>query len=438
MFFVKDSVGTSKWQNWAGNVKGELSQTLLPRDVKQLSNLIWNSQKQHKTIRVTGAAHSFSPVAKPDDVAISLHHMRGLIEIDQETNEATFWAGTYLYEIGPILEQFGLALENMGDIQQQTIAGAISTGTHGTGVTLGSLSSQIVKWGFVDGLGNYHEHTRGDDDLSRALHISLGLLGVLVKVTIKTVPLYSLKYQSMHYPFTEGSQLWSTMIREHRHVEWYYFPGEEQIQVKIMDQIPIVKQPRTSKKIEDLKTNIVENGLLFIASELCKRQPKMTKWVSLLASKTVPTGIKEGLCYEIFPSARNVKFLEMEYAIPLENFQECMQEIHFTLKSHPFKVHFPIECRTMMGESGILSPTQGKESAYLAFHMYKGMDEKDYFRWVQSLMKKYGGRPHWGKLNDLTKDRILELYPEYPLFLKIREKYDPENVFVTDYFKSFI
>lgn len=438
MFSVKDWIDKSKWQNWAGNVKGMPTQSILPSDVKQLSNLIWNSQKQHKTIRVTGAAHSFSPVAKPDDIAISLHNMRGLIEIDPESKEATFWAGTYLYEIGPILEQFGLALANMGDIQQQTIAGAISTGTHGTGVSLGSLSSQIVKWGFVDGLGNYHEHTRGDDDLSKVLHISLGLLGVLVKVTMKTVPLYSLKYQSLHYPFTEANQLWSTMIREYRHVEWYYFPGEEQIQIKIMDQIPIVKQTRKSKKIEDLKTSIVENGLLFIVSELCKRQPKMTKWVSHLASKTVPTGIKEGLCYEIFPSARNVKFLEMEYAIPLENFQECMQEIHFTLKSYPFKVHFPIECRTMMGESGILSPTQGKESAYLAFHMYKGMDEKDYFRWVQSLMKRYDGRSHWGKMNVLTKERILELYPEYPLFLNIREKYDPENVFVTNYFKSLI
>ncbi|WP_397538727.1 D-arabinono-1,4-lactone oxidase [Rummeliibacillus pycnus] len=438
MFSVKDWVDTRKWQNWAGNVKGTPTQSLLPHDTKQLSNLIWNTQKQHKTIRVTGAAHSFSPIAKPDDIAISLHNMRGLIDINRDTGEATFWAGTYLYEIGPILAQFGFALANMGDIHEQTIAGAIGTGTHGTGVTLGSLSSQVVMWGFVDGLGNYHEHTRGDDDISKALHISLGLLGVLVKVTIKTVPLYSLKCQTTHYNFDEANKVWDMMIREHRHVEWFYFPGTERIQVKIMDQIPIVEQSKKSKTVEDLKNNVIENGLLLVVSEVCKIQPKATKWVSNLASKSLPNSVKQGLSYEIFPSSRKVKFLEMEYAIPLEHFNDCMEEIHFTLKSHPFKVHFPIECRTTKGESGFLSPTQDRESAFIAFHMYRGMDEKDYFRWVQKLMRKYNGRPHWGKMNHLTKEHILELYPNYPRFLQLREKYDPENIFVTDYFKKLI
>lgn len=438
MFSIKERVGAFRWENWAGNVKGLPILALLPQDMKQLSNFIWNIQKQHKTIRVTGAAHSFSPVAKPDDIAISLHNMRGLIDLDKETGEATFWAGTYLYEIGPILAGFGFALANMGDIQEQTIAGAISTGTHGTGVTLGSLSNQVVMWGFIDGLGNYHEHFRGEDDLSQALHISIGLFGVLVKVKIKTVPLYSLECKSMHCSFKEANKDWNTMIREHRHVEWFYFPGSEQIQVKIMNQISIVEQTRTSKVIEDLKNNVIENGLLYVASEICKRQPKTTKWVSKLASKSVPIGIKQGLSYQMFPSTRKVKFLEMEYAIPLENFQECMNEIHYTLKSHPFNVHFPIECRTMKGEKGFLSPTQGRESAFIAFHMYKGMDEKNYFRWVQSLMRKYEGRPHWGKMNELTKDRILELYPNYSLFLALREKYDPKNIFVTEYFTELI
>lgn len=438
MFSVKDWVDTRKWQNWAGNVKGIPTQSLLPHDTKQLSNLIWNTQKQHKTIRVTGAAHSFSPIAKPDDIAISLHNMRGLIDINTETGEATFWAGTYLYEIGPILAQFGYALANMGDIQEQTLAGAIASGTHGTGVTLGSISNQVVMWGFVDGLGNYQEHTRGDDDLSNALHLSLGLLGVLVKATLKTVPLYSLKCQSIHYSFHTAIKDWDKMIREHRHVEWFYFPGVEQIQVKLMDQIPIVEQSKRAKTVEDLKNYVIENGLLYIVSEVCRKKPKTTKWVSYLSAKSIPTGVIQGLSYEIFPSPRKVKFLEMEYAIPLEKFQECMEEIHFTLKSHPFKVHFPIECRTTRGEKGFFSPTQGNESAFIAFHMYKGMSEKHYFRWVQTLMRKYNGRPHWGKINHLTKEQIMELYPKYLHFQQIRKKYDPENIFVTEYFKKII
>ncbi|MBK3495230.1 FAD-binding protein [Viridibacillus sp. YIM B01967] len=436
MFSVKDWVDNKQWANWAGNVVSKPSSALLPHSTEQMASIIAKANNSGQTIRVTGAAHSFSPVAKPDDIAVSLHNMRGLIDVDQESGEVTLWAGTYLYEIGPLLKEHGLALQNMGDIQAQTIAGAVSTGTHGTGITLGSISNQVVAWGFVDGLGKYHEHRRGDDELSQSLHLSLGLLGVLVQVTIQTVPLYSLKCESKQTLLDVALQDWPQLIRDNRHLEWFYFPGNEKIQVKMMNIVPLMEQSKSSKVIESIKSQVVENGLFYIMSELCRKQPKRTALVSKISASSVPNGIKTGLSYEIFPTPRHVKFLESEYAIPLEHFEACMEEIHYMLQSHPFRVHFPIECRTAAGEVGYLSPTQGRESAFLAFHMYKGMDEKPYFRWVQQLMTKYNGRPHFGKANALTSDRTAELYPDLPKFLAQREKSDPNNVFMTAYFKT--
>ncbi|MED3804550.1 D-arabinono-1,4-lactone oxidase [Lysinibacillus xylanilyticus] len=436
MFSIDKWKNGEKWTNWAGNVISYPSEMYLPRSIEEITNIVKHARELGKTIRVTGAAHSFSAVAMPEHIALSLHNMRGLIAVNEEKQEVTLWSGTYLYEIGPLLAKHGFALINMGDIQEQTIAGAVSTGTHGTGVSLGSLSSAVTRWGFVDGTGTYREHVRGMDDLSEALHVSLGMLGVLVKVTIKVIPLYSLHYVSTRDTLENGLAIFAEDIRQNRHVEWFYFPGSETIQVKRMNAIAPVYQSDWSKRIETLKLQIIENGAFFAMSELCKWKPSLSGAMSKLAAANVVEGEKTGISYEIYPSPRSVKFQESEYAIPLTQFEECMEEIHATFKSGIFDVHFPLECRTSAGEAGFLSPTQGQESAFVAFHMYKGMQEEPYFEWVHTMMKKYKGRPHWGKLNHLTAKYVYELYLDIEKFLAIRSQLDPDNVFLTGYLRK--
>ncbi|MGE7941437.1 D-arabinono-1,4-lactone oxidase [Lysinibacillus xylanilyticus] len=436
MFSIDKWKYGEKWTNWANNVISYPSEMCLPQSIEEVTKIVKHARESGKTIRVTGAAHSFSAVAMPEHIALSLHNMRGLIAVNKEKQEATLWAGTYLSEIGPLLAQHGFALINMGDIQEQTIAGAVSTGTHGTGVTLGSLSSTVTKWGFVDGTGTYREHTRGMDDLSEASHVSLGMLGVLVQVTIKVIPLYSLHYVGTRDTLANGLTIFSKDIRQHRHVEWFYFPGSETIQVKRMNAVAPVYQSDWSKRMESLKLQIVENGAFYAVSELCKWRPSLSGAMSKLAAANVVEGEKTGISYEIYPSPRSVKFQESEYAIPLVQFEACMEEIHATLKRGIFNVHFPLECRTTAGEAGFLSPTQGQESAFIAFHMYKGMPEEPYFEWVHTMMKKYKGRPHWGKQNHLTAQYVYELYPDIEKFLAIRRQYDPDHVFFTGYLRK--
>ncbi|WP_313892336.1 D-arabinono-1,4-lactone oxidase [Psychrobacillus sp.] len=436
MFSLNDFQSTKQWTNWSGNVVSSPPIRKLPKSFDEVSAIV--KEAKGSSIRVTGAAHSFSQIAQPDEIALSLHHLRGLLHVNVEKQEATFLAGTYLYEVGPLLAQHHLALENMGDIQYQSIAGAVCTGTHGTGIALGSLSNQVVEWKWIDGNGELHSHRRTDDDLSKALHVSLGLLGIIVEVTLKAVPLYGLQVESYHTQLHEGLQSWDTDQRMNRHLEWFYFPGQEKVQAKKSTMVQPNRQTFSSKAVEFVNGNIIENYGFYFLSEWCKRNPKKTKWVAELSAKMVPTGKKQGLSFEMFPTPRLVRFLETEYAIDQTKFQACMEEIHAHLASHPFDVHFPIECRTTAGENAFLSPTSGKETAFIAFHMYRGMDETKYFKWVHELMEKYEGRPHFGKMNVLTEERLQILYPELPTFLNLRETYDEHNVFISKYFKQLL
>ena len=434
MFSVEQFSQGKPWTNWSEQFVSYPAY-YAPKSIDELADIIKDHAGSGRTIRTTGAAHSFSPVAMPEHSALILHHLRGLQSVDMERMEATFYAGTYLYEVGPLLEQFGLAVMNMGDIDVQTLAGVISTGTHGTGVTLGSFSSMVVKWTLVDGRGELITHERADDDLSNALHLSLGLLGVLVSVTIRVMPLYSLQYESSREKLGDSLQCFSKDIRRNRHVEWYYFPGSELIQVKRMNIVPLCFASEKERKREQRKLDLLENRLFEGASRLCRWRPEWSGSVSRLSSRMISEGTKTDVCYKVYPTPRRVKFTETEFAIPLEKFEACMEEIHAVMKKGLFQVHFPIECRTTMGESGFLSPTQGRESAFLAFHMYKGMDETAYFRWVFDLMDRYDGRAHWGKVNRYDKMDMAMYYPEVEKFNELRRQFDSRQVFMTSYFK---
>ena len=436
MLFVKNAKRKNEWINWAGNVTAGPAYNHRPKNLTEIQELIDSCRIRVASLRVTGAGHSFSAVAQPDNDSMTLDHLRGLISYDSEAMEARLWAGTYLHEAAPLLETIGMGFENMGDVQVQTIAGAISTGTHGTGITLGSLSNQIVAWTWIDGIGTIHHHRRGNDDLSKAISLSLGLLGVIVDVTLKTIPLYSLQVKSTRRTFSDALSEWPSDLQSNRHMEWFYFPGTTTVQVKKTNIVPLVRQGRQSKAVDIVKNGLIETAAFKVISEICRIKPSLSRKMTALSASSVPTGVKEGIYHEVLPSPRLVKFTEAEYALPLALFEKVIEEIHHFMLAHPFYVHFPIECRVTAGEDAFLSPTQGEETVFLAFHMYKGMDDQPYFKWVHKLMEQYGGRPHFGKVNNLTLDKIKVLYPDIERFMEIRGAYDPKEVFMSCYMRQ--
>ena len=435
MLFINGQKKSEGWTNWARNLKATPTYFHVPNTVQEIKGIVDSCRVRGTSLRVTGAGHSFSAVAQPENETLSLENLRGLISYDAKTMEARMWAGTYLHEAAALLATIGMAFENMGDGQEQTIAGAISTGTHGTGLTLGSLSNQIIAWTWIDGQGNLQHHRRGDDDLSKALSLSLGLLGVLVDVTIQTIPLYSLRVERTKETFNDALSKWTVDLENNLHMEWFYFPGTDTVQVNRTNPIPYVRQSRKSKAVERVKNGLIETAALKVISEACRMNPRLSRKMTAISAQSVPSGVKEGIYHEVLPSPRLVKFTETEYALPLGNFETVIEEIHHFLHAHPFYVHFPIACRVTAGEDAFLSPTQGQETVFLAFHMYKGMDDGPYFKWVHNLMEKYDGRPHFGKLNDLTSEKVKLLYPEVNRFLEIRKQYDPFGIFMSRYMK---
>ncbi|MDO5769055.1 MAG: D-arabinono-1,4-lactone oxidase [Psychrobacter sp.] len=434
MFSLSQWNDTRQWQNWTGYVTATPEQKLAPDSIEALQEIVKSAVKDNKRVRVTGAAHSFSGCAQPEEIAVTLHHMRGIDSVDTAAKEVTLFAGTYLHEIGDMLRAHGFALENMGDIQNQTIAGSISTGTHGTGITLGSVSSQVVAWEWVDGTGKLHYHRRladaDNDDLANALHISMGMLGIFTRLTLKVVDLYGLREESAVYSFEQGLAQFHEATHAHRHMEWFLFPGTNKLQQKTLTVIPPKPMSQMQKFKDGIESKLVLNGAFYLVSELARKKPNYTKKVSQLSANNIPNTVREGYSYEVFPKPRGVVFNESEYFIKLSDFDRCITEINNALLEDTKGSHFPIEVRAHKAERGFLSPTQGNDSVALSFHVYKGIDSEPFFNWVKSEMKKWQGRPHWGKVNKLSLDELLELYPNLPKFLALREQYDPHNVFM--------
>lgn len=428
------------WKNWAATASSAFEALYTPKSTAELQDIVKKAARQHKRVRVIGASHSFSPVAMPEHIVLSLHHMRGLEKVDPTTNEAVILGGTYLHEIGPLLKEHGYALENMGDIQEQTIAGAVSTGTHGTGITFGSLSNQVAAWEWIDGNGNlhYHRRTGKNDDLANALHVSMGLLGILVRLTIKVVPLYSLKVTTFRTTIADAMSSWKIDMQTNRHLEWFYFPGTDIVQIKQMEKVAPIAQRKEEKINASFSKICIENHVFYLLSEWCRRNPKRSQLVSNISAKTIPNRIETGYSYEMFASPRKVKFYETEYAIPIKNFLPCIEMIASYLQKQPFSVHFPIECRFVKGEDGFLSPNYQQDSAFLAFHMYKGMEYLSYFAWVEELMSDFQGRPHWGKMNTFNYEQAKQWYPMWEVFLSTRQQFDPNGIFLNAYFEKLL
>lgn len=442
MFSLRQWQGNNNWQNWVGYVTAQPEQKLTPSSVAELQDIIKNARANNKRVRVTGAAHSFSGCAKPEEIAISLHNMRGLISVDKEAKLATLHAGTYLHEIGEALKEHGLALENMGDVQAQTIAGAASTATHGTGITLGSIANQVVEWEWVDGTGEVRTHKRADianiatDELGNALHASLGMLGVFTKLTLRVVDVYGLQERTEVLDFSAGLAQFHDTAHSHRHMEWFLFPGTNKIQQKTLSVIAPKSMSGWQKFKDGFDSVVTLNGAFYLLSEMARMKPSLTQKVSQISASSIPNTKREGYSFEVFPTPRGVKFNESEYFIKLSDFEDCITEVNQILLEDNKSSHFPIEVRTHKGETGMLSPTQGEDCAVLSFHVYKGMDSEPLFKWLYEYMKKWQGRPHWGKVNKLSHAELRELYPKLDRFLEIRQEYDPDNIFMNGWLEQ--
>jgi FAD-linked oxidoreductase len=425
------------WHNWSDSVRARPRSFVQPRDLADLVHLVDTSARDGFHVRVVGDGHSFTPLVQTDDVLVSLDNLQGIESADPERGTVRVWAGTQLKRLGDELLARGLAQENLGDIDVQSIAGAISTGTHGTGVRYGTIATQVAGLTLVTASGDVidcsEDHNR---DVFKAAQVSLGALGILAAVTLRVVPAKRLHYVSRRERLDETLANLERYKRENSHFEFFWMPYTPWVQAKFLNE---TEEPATKGNVwGTLNKLLLENGLYWVLSECCRIAPPLSRTVSRVSAWGITSVSETDYSHRLFATPRLVKFQEMEYNIPAPHFPQVLAEIRAVLERQRFNVHFPIECRFVRGDDIWLSPAYQRDSAYIAVHMYKGMPYERYFRAVEAVYQAYEGRPHWGKLHSLDAATLAARYPRWNDFRRVRAALDPQGVFLNEYLRTLL
>lgn len=423
------------WSNWSGSVKSSPRQVVKPRGSDELARMTRDYGRDGRHVRVAGAGHSFVPLVQTDDVLMSLDELQGIEEVDSERGTVTVLGGTRLKNLGNALFERGLAQENLGDIDVQSISGAISTGTHGTGVNFGTLSTQVEGLTLVTAAGEMLECSlERDPDVFKAAQVSLGTLGIIAKVKLRVVPARRLHYQIHRKTLSDCLANLEQYKRENAHFEFYWFPYTDAVQAKFMNET--AAQASTGSFWSNFNKIVLENWVYWVLSESCRLVPKLCKTVCNISAQSIASVDEINYSHLLFATPRMVRFQEMEYNIPAEHTKAVISEIQECIEQHQFEVHFPLECRFVHADDMWLSPAYQRESAYIAVHMYRGMPYQAYFRHIEEIFKRYQGRPHWGKMHTRNAEELAALYPRWHDFQRVRASLDPQGMFLNGYLRE--
>jgi L-gulonolactone oxidase len=405
-----------------------------PRTEAEIRSILADAARQGRTVKVRGAGHSFTDIACTDGVMVSLDRYSRVLDVDREAGTVTVEAGITIKELNRQLAQVGLAMSNLGDIAYQSIAGAISTATHGTGINFGNLATFVTHLALVCADGSTLRCSpEADEKLFRAAQVSLGALGVISTVTLRCEPAFNLHARE------EGAKLDDVLgsldehIAENEHFEFFWFPHSSVVHMKRNNRTD--RDPTPRRPWKSFKSEIIMSNLAFgLVSRYGRARPDK---IPSLMHNVVASGIgrmqKVDRSDHIYASPRLVRFSEMEYAIPRLHAREAIEKLRATIDERDFKVNFPVEVRFVASDDVLLSPAHGRETCYIAVHLYRGMDYQPYFRAVEEIMASFEGRPHWGKLHFRDAESLSRVYPRWRDFLDVRDKLDPAGLFRNAY-----
>jgi len=416
------------WKNWSGGQSCTPSVRVAPANEAELAGIVRASATP---IRAVGAGHSFSGLVPTEGTLLSLDRMSGIVSADEAAGRATFKAGTRLGATGALLAENGLALDNMPDINKQTIAGAISTATHGTGADIGSLSTFVTGMRLMTASGEALDlDAERTSDLFQAARVSLGALGIVTETTLAARPLYKLKKRTWVAPVEEMLEAAPELWAKHRNFEFYYVPYSG-MTIGIVNDL--TDEPETPEPV-----NEDDDGLrqLQQLQDWLGWSPSARRWVIQTILGGMEPETRVDYSHKTLSSERNVRFNEMEYHLPREAGPQALREIIAAIEDNNVEVFFPIEFRTTAPDDIWLSPFYGRESCSIAVHRFHEEDYTPYFSLIEPIFRKHDGRPHWGKLNTLKAEDFAGLYPKWRDFLEVRAELDPEGRFLNPYLKG--
>ena len=398
-----------RWQNWAGNQVAEVDRIIRPGSEEELVEAVLEQVAQRRSIGAAGSTHSFSRIVPADDTIFDTRGVSGLVEADAAAGTATVLAGTRLIELGPLLWEAGLGLRNMGDIDKQTVAGAIATATHGSGIRLGSLSSVVRGVRIVTGTGEVMDIDTGSPERLGAVQTALGTLGVIARIELEVAPRYWLREHVEVRPVEEVLDDWASGVATERHWQFFYAPAESSYQ--LYDLPPF---PKDHCWVKTLREVDVDDDAPPLVGE---------------------HGSRTGRSYLIYPDTADdvATWVEMEYMVDARDAKDAFVTLReMVLRRFP-EVISPIQLRWIRGESAYLSPMYGRDSVSISVSGELKHDWLGFLEAVDETLRPWGPRPHWGKQYFLDSARTRELYPELDRFLEVREQLDPKRLFLNDH-----
>jgi L-gulonolactone oxidase len=427
-----------EWRNWAGDQACRPAAVEHPATAAEVAGAIERARAANRVVRVAGAGHSFTDAALTDGTLLRLDRMRRVLEVDSASGLARVEAGISLNELSEALWAHGLALENLGDIDVQSIAGATATGTHGTGSRLQNLSAGLRELELVTGDGSVVRLSERDDpDAWRAARVSVGALGVVTAVTLQAVPAFTLEGVDATAPLEEVLGRVDELADGAEHFEFYVFPHSPLALTRTNRRVDQAPEPpsRARAWLDDV---LLRNHVFGLACAAGRRAPRLIPQINRLLARASGTTRRVDRSYRIFASPRLVRFTEMEYALPRERAAEAVRAVLDVASHRSFAVPFPIEVRFVAPDDAFLSPAGERETCYIAVHMYRGMEWEPYFRAVEAVMNGFEGRPHWGKRHFQTAATLAPRYPGWERFRGVRRRLDPDGVFENGYVRRVL
>ena len=420
------------WRNWAGNQKASPVSIDAPRSVAELTALVASASEQGQKVKAVGSGHSFTSAAATNGRMIRLENLSGILHVDRATCRVTVGAGTRLSELNTLLDAEGLALANLGDIAYQTVAGAISTSTHGTGKALTGLAGQVVAMKLVNGLGEIIECSQSvNPHIFDVARVSVGALGVITEYTLQAVPSFRLRALEQPMRLDEVLENAHDLASTNDHFEFFWIPHTKWALTKRNNRTEDELQPLPRVKGWIEKT-FMENYAFGAVCRIGRARPSL---IPRLATALPSSGSREYVdqSFKIFASPRIVRFYEMEHALPVEALVPALKEIRAMVDRKGYLLNFPVEVRFTKGDDVPLSTAYGRDSAYIAVHVYKGMECEPFFRDVEDILRAYDARPHWGKMHYREADELSKLYPRWDEFIALRDQLDPQRTFSNAY-----
>ena len=431
---------TAKWRNWARTEESRPVLEVAPRAIDQVVLAIQRARETGHVLKPIGASHSFTAIGATDGVRLSMEGLRGLVDVDLERGRVTLWGGTHLWELPSILDPLGLALENMGDVDRQTITGATSTGTHGTGLGFGGISTQIVGATLITGTGEILDiNENQNSELLPAIALGLGALGVIVTVTIQCVPRFLLRAVEAPAPFEEILESYEDRNRAADHFEFYWFPHTESTRTKTNTRLPIDSGANPLGKVakfvdEEVVNNVMLGAVVGFERFVPSTTPTINRTIETVSSSRDYSDVS----YRVFITNRRVRFREMEYALPLDAVPNALRELRAMIDRKGYRISFPVEVRAAAADNLLLSTAHGRESGYIAVHRYWRDPDHEYFREAEAILKAHDGRPHWGKMHTRDADSLRATYPKFDEFVAVRNRLDPDRVFANPYLQQVL